>query len=154
VEEVIWEMGDKIIIHGRKSWGKGEGEALVSNQPMQFVADVNRETGEVVNPRSDIYGKNVIDKVVIFSGVKGGAGMHSMIGSLELWAGGKPRAMINSGKGGRCPTSYHMVVGCYEGGIPIIDMLDRDAYEVIKDGDWVVVDGEKGIMEIKKKEVP
>ena len=144
-------MVEKIIIRGRKSWGRGEGEALVTHGPLQLVDDVNRETGEVVNPRSDILGENVIDKVVVFSGVLGGAGMHSMVGSLEMWSGGKPKAMINGAKGGSVTTTYHFVTGCYEGGIPIIDRLDKDPYQVIEDGDWVVVDGEKGTIEVTKK---
>lgn len=37
-------------------------------------------------------------------------------------------------------------------GMPIIDQLNKDPLEVIKIGDWVVVDGEKGVIEVTKKE--
>ena len=139
-------MRKKIILKGPKSWGRGEGEALVTRQQFQFVSDVDRETGEVVNPRQDIYGENVINKVLVFRGSRSGAGMHSQIASCEKRARGKPAACISA-----LPISYHWVVGCFQAGIPIIDRLDKNPYEIIETGDWVVVDGEKGIVEVTKK---
>ena len=139
-------MTEKIVLKGRVSWCRGEGEALVTQQSFQFVTDINKETGEVVNPRSDIYGENVIGKVLVFRGTRSGAGMHSQITETERLSGGKPAACISA-----WPISYMWVVGCYQAKIPIIDRLDRNPYEVIETGDWVVVDGGNGIVTVTKK---
>jgi hypothetical protein len=35
--------------------------------------------------------------------------------------------------------------------VPSVTDLDRDPLDVIETGDWVVVDGDRGIVEVRKK---
>jgi predicted aconitase with swiveling domain len=37
--------------------------------------------------------------------------------------------------------------------VPSVTDLDRDPLDVIETGDWVVVDGDKGLVEVKKRRI-
>ena len=52
--------------------GNIEGEVLISRKPFMFAHGVNPKTGEIVDKRSDVYGKNMKNKIFIFPNGKGG----------------------------------------------------------------------------------
>lgn len=51
--------------------GCGEGLALVSRQPFMFAHGVDPKTGNVIDVRSDLFGKNIRNKVLVFPNGKG-----------------------------------------------------------------------------------
>ena len=111
--------------------GKAEGMALVSSSPMSFYGGVNPDTGEVVERDSELRGKSVKDKVLVFPHGKG-----STVGSYVLYRLAKngvgPSAIVNS----KCETI--VAVGAIISEIPCVDMIDIDK---IKTGTRVRVDG-------------
>ena len=111
--------------------GKAEGMALVSSSPMSFYGGVNPDTGEVVERESELRGKSVKDKVLVFPHGKG-----STVGSYVLYRLAKngvgPSAIVNS----KCETI--VAVGAIISEIPCVDMIDIDK---IKTGTRVRVDG-------------
>lgn len=137
-------MVEKIVLKGRRSWGRAEGEALVSKGLLSWYSDVDLEAGKWVNKRDDMYGKSMKGKVLVFPGMKGGTGSMWRIPST-VKRGLGPLAIVNA------ITNQCVVMGAYVAGIPVVDQLNRDPLEVIEIGDWVVVDGEKGIVEVTKK---
>ena len=59
------------------SKGYAKGEALVSNNPISFLGGVDPYTGQVIDSKHELNGKNIKDKILIIPGGKG-----STVGSL------------------------------------------------------------------------
>ena len=138
-------MVKKIVLKGQKSWGRAEGEALVGKDLISWYSDIDIETGEFVNPHHDLYGRTTKNVILIFPGMKGGMGSNWRIPACVKDYKVGPLAIIN------VKSNMVETAGALLAGIPIIDRLDRNPIEVIETGDWVVVDGEKGIVEVTKK---
>src|SRR5437867_4241464 len=65
--------------------GRGEGVGLVDSRPVSFVGGVDRESGLVVDPASDLKGETVAGRVLVFPHGKG-----STVGSYVLYGLAKP----------------------------------------------------------------
>ncbi len=50
-------------------------------------------------------------------------------------------------------TETIVAAGCILAGIPLMDKLDKDPTKVIKTGDLVKIDADKGIVEVMKENV-
>jgi hypothetical protein len=91
-----------------------------------------------------VYGKSFSNKVLIFPTGKGGIFSSNIMMDIAA-AGAAPKAFVN--------VKTHPVWALLSIvlNIPIVDRLDKNPCEVIKTGDWVKVDAEKGIVEVIKK---
>lgn len=137
-------MGE--IIRARPiSRGKAIGEALLSPAPIGFLGGVDPATGDVIEKGHPIEGKNVAGKVLVFPNGKG-----STVGSfvmLQLSKNGKgPAAIINMS------AEPIIAVGAIISRIPMVDKPESDLFATIKGGEMVLVDGDNGVIEIKKGE--
>ncbi len=136
----------KITLKGRKViGGLAEGEAVVTSQPVSFLGGVNPDTGVVVERGHEVEGECITGKVFVFPRGKG-----STAGPYIIYAMAKrktaPTAMIN------IEAEPIIAVGSAMGNIPMVDRLDQNPLEVIATGDHVKIDGDKGIVEVTKKE--
>jgi predicted aconitase with swiveling domain len=126
------EIKARAISHGR-----GAGEALVSQEPISFLGGIDPKTGQVIEKGHSLEGKNVAGKVLVFPYGKG-----STVGSyvmLQLAKNGKaPAAIIN------VSAEPIIAVGAIISGIPMVDKPDVDAFRLIKSGQRIEVDGDKG----------
>lgn len=144
-------MSEKIILKGRAlAQGVAEGEALVSNESLVWSHGVHPPTGEIVDVRVKVCGENVKDKVLVYPLGKGSTASATWI--LEnTRCGNAPKAFINR------ETELIILAGAvlsqklYGIDIPVVDRLDQDPLEVIETGDWVKVDGNRGIVEVTKR---
>jgi predicted aconitase with swiveling domain len=59
-------------------------------------------------------------------------------------AGTAPKAMVFN------EMTTKIALGCVVMRVPSITELDRDPLEVIETGDWVKVDADRGVVEIRK----
>ncbi len=142
----------KIILKGHKGvGGVAEGEALVCPAPISYMSDVGGIwDGDmrpvVTNKKSlpEIYGQDLANKVLVFPTGKGGIFSTALIMSLAK-RGLAPKAMIN------IRTHQVFLLASIICNIPTVDNLDKNPLEVIKTGDWVKVDAEKGIVEVTRK---
>jgi len=116
---------------------KGEGDALVTSQPISFYGGVDPNTGEVIEKGHELQGKSVKGKVLVFPTGKG-----STVGSYTLYRmkknGAAPAGIINS----ECETV--VAVGAIISEIPCIDRIDISR---IKTGDRVRI--ENGMVIVK-----
>ncbi|AEH61378.1 protein of unknown function DUF126 [Methanosalsum zhilinae DSM 4017] len=123
------------------SKGTGEGTALVSRDPISFLGNVDPETGIIVDPDHELYGKCIKDTVLVFPSGKG-----STVGSYVLYQlkknGFAPAAMVN------LESEPIVAVGAIISDIPLVDRPGIDIYETIKDGDFLKVNGIEGYIEI------
>jgi predicted aconitase with swiveling domain len=133
-----------IILKGRSiSKGKAEGEALVCRQPIGFNFGIDVTNGVITEYNHELCGKSIKDKILLFPHGKGSTGGSYVVYQLAKNKTG-PKAIIN------ITTETIIAVGAIMGGIPVIDSLEKNPYELISDGDHVRVDADQGFVAIEK----
>jgi len=135
-----------IKLKGRTiSRGCAKGEVLLSRDPISFLGNVDPKTGVVIEENHALEGKSIQGKVLVFPHGKG-----STVGSYVMYQlkknGTAPAAIIN------LETEPIVAVGAIISEIPLVDMLEKNPYEVLNNGDLVLVNGSKGYIELFKQE--
>ena len=119
--------------------GKVEGEAIVSSEPIGFYGGIDINTGVVIEKGHPLEGQKVTDKILVFPQGKG-----STVGSYVIYGiqknGVAPKGIINK------ETETIVATGVILAGIPCVDQIDIDK---IHTGDMVLLDADKGIVEVK-----
>jgi len=123
------------------SKGVVEGEALVSHKPISFLGGVNRE-GVITDRDSDIYGMSIRDKILVFPTGKG-----STVGSYVIYALGR-RGILKGIINRECEPI--VATGAILGRIPLVDKVDISKIDT---GDWVVLDGSRGVVKVYKGKI-
>ncbi|MDP6459238.1 MAG: DUF126 domain-containing protein [Candidatus Hydrothermarchaeota archaeon] len=129
-------------IQGRTiSKGCAEGKALVTREPLSFLGGVDSKTGVVMERGHELEGRSLKDKILLFPQGKG-----STVGSYVLYQMKKN----NTAPGGIINHKAEEVVatGAIISGIPMLDSLKRDPYEILKDGMKVRLDADQGFIEV------
>jgi hypothetical protein len=131
-----------MILTGRKVMGgTAEGETLVSTEPVSFYGGVDPISGCVTEPGHCCCGENISGKVFVFPTGKG-----STVGSYMIYRmrklGTAPVAIIN------VETEAIIATGCVISNIPLVDKLNPDPIETIKNGMYVRVNADEGLVEI------
>ena len=144
-------MEKKLKIKGTAiNRGVFQGEALVSKTPFGFLAAVDPSTGIVIDKRHELVGKNIANKVMIFP-----EGRGSTVGAiiiLELArCGTSPGAIVNRTTEPILASGAILAGKFYHRTIPVIHHLKKDPIELIKTGDVVRVDGDRGEITIFQK---
>lgn len=135
--EVIRLRGRKVV------GGVAEGEALVTRHTISGWGGVNPMTGTIIETRHELRGVSFANKVLVCPGAKGSSGWSSVFHQARL-AGVAPLAMIFN------EMTTKIALGCVVMRVPSITDLDRDPLDLIETGDWVRVDADNGIIEIRK----
>jgi len=133
-----------IVLHGRKVvGGVAEGEALVTRDTISGWGGVNPMLGTIIETRHELRGVSFKDKILVCPGAKGSSGWSAMFHTCRL-AGTAPKAMVFN------EMTTKIALGCVVMRVPSITELDRDPLELIETGDWVKVDADRGVVEIRK----
>jgi predicted aconitase with swiveling domain len=133
-----------IVLHGRKVvGGVAEGEALVTHDTISGWGGVNPVLGTIIESRHELRGVSFKGKILVCPGAKGSSGWSGMFHTCRL-AGTAPKAMIFN------EMTTKIALGCVVMRVPSITDLDRDPLEIIETGDWVRVDADRGLVEIRK----
>jgi predicted aconitase with swiveling domain len=127
-------------LEGRKIYkGIAEAEAIVTKDGISFYGGVDPDTGVVVEVGHDLEGQSITGKVLVFPTGKG-----STVGSYTMYRMKKnnmaPAAIVNE------EIDTIIAVGCIISEIPCVDKIDINR---IKTGQKVIVNGSKGIVEVK-----
>jgi len=134
----------KLVLRGRRvSPGRAGGEALVTKDSIGFNFGVDPDTGTIVERGHELEGRSVAGKILVFPSGKGSTGGSFSIYQLGV-LGTAPKAMIN------VRSETIVAVGAVMAHIPLVDRLDSDPIETIKNGDYVEVDADKGIVTITR----
>ena len=124
--------------------GYGEGEALVSHEPICFYL-TDPKTGIVRERSHELAGKNIANKVLVFPSGKASS-VVQIDGLFKLSSHNvAPKAMIVK------DVETVLIVSAFMVKVPLVDRLERNPFEVIRTGDFVKVDAEKGIVRITKQ---
>ena len=123
--------------------GVAEGEALVTKQGISFWGGVDPDAGIITEVGHELCGERMAGKILVLPGLKGSAGGLWIIIRLAMSNKG-PRAII-------VPRVDTILVGAViMGGIPTIDSLPDDVFQMLKGGDMLKVDGTRGSLELIK----
>jgi len=135
----------KIVLRGRKVvGGVAEGEALVTRDRISGWGGIDPRSGTVIETRHELRGQSFKGKVLVFPGAKGSSGWSSQFHVARL-AGAAPLAMVFN------EMTTKIALGAVVTRVPAVTGLDQDPLEVIQTGDWVKVDGDRGLVEIVKR---
>jgi len=136
---------ERIVLKGRAVVrGIAEGEALVTRDRISGWGGIDPRSGTIIETRHELRGQSFKGKVLVFPGAKGSSGWSSQFHIARL-AGSAPLAMVFN------EMTTKIALGAVVTHAPAVTDLDRDPLEVIATGDWVKVDGDRGIVEITKR---
>lgn len=116
--------------------GRAEGRALVSEEPLSFLGDVDPETGKIVKPEHPLKGESLRDRVLVFPHGKGSTVGSYVLYQLALNDTG-PAAIINR------RAEPIVAVGAIITDIPMVHKLNKNPIEVIENGDLVTLKDEE-----------
>ena len=129
----------EILCHKVAS-GRAIGPTLVTGEAISFLGNVNPETGMVVDPAHELFGRSLAGKVLIFPGGKG-----STVGSYVIYQlkkrGNAPLAMIN------LRSEPIVAVGAIISGIPLVDRVPDEVLQ-LENGILVEVDADQGMVRV------
>ncbi len=133
-----------VILKGRKVvGGAAAGEALVTRQTISGWGGINPALGIVTETRHELRGISFKDKILVFPGAKGSSGWSAVFHMTRL-NGTSPKAMLFT------EMTAKVALGAVVMRVPSMTDFDRNPLELIATGDWVVVDADRGIVEIRK----
>ena len=138
---------ETIMIKGRGVVpGIVEGEALVCPRSITGWGGIDPATGIIMEYSNSNRGKSIKGKILVLPGSKGSNGWSCYFGAARA-AGAAPRgwliSRIDSSAGVACAVMQIPAVVDFEG--------DEDPCRLIENGDWVIMDGTTGLVEIRKK---
>jgi predicted aconitase with swiveling domain len=140
-----WRVSQVITLRGRRIVGGcAEGEALVTHQTISGWGGIDPMTGTIIETRHELRGQSFKDKVLVFPGAKGSSGWSAAFHMTRL-TNSAPKAMIFN------IMSTKIALGAVVTRAPSVTNLDQDPLTVIETGDWVKVDGDRGIVEVTKR---
>ena len=113
------------------------GEALVSDVPISFLGDVDKETGVIKSPENPLKGISIANRVLIVERTRG-----STVGIYILYAlakrGRAPKAIVVS------KPDPVVIAGSILSDVTYVYSVSRDVIEKIRCGDLVEIDAERG----------
>ncbi len=122
----------------RISPGRSEGTVLVSPTAFSFVGGADPETGRVLDESTGLSGETLAGRVFAFPHGKGSTvGSYALYGLAKRGVG--PAALVNE------RAEAIVATGAILGGIPMVDHADLGAFAT---GDRVVVDADRGTVEL------
>jgi predicted aconitase with swiveling domain len=115
--------------------GRAGGAALLAQEPISFLGDVDIRTGTIVGALPSVAGRSLAGKVLVFPASIGSAGAWRFLYQLYRH-GTHPVALVC-----RDLPDPSVVQGAILAGIPIVCEPEDDVLSQIADGDEVEVDG-------------
>ena len=133
-------MGKKFKCH-KISEGCATAEVISTKERIMFY-QVRPEDGMMDEKDHELRGKIIAKKVLIFPGGKGSSVVQQDgLYHLDRF-GNMPSALIVS------DPDPVLVAGAIIMEIPMVDRLDKEFYDTVKDGDQVTVNADEGYVEI------
>jgi len=116
--------------------GSGSGKALVTKQPINFLAMIDTKKYIIKDRNHELYGKSMKDAILVFPHAIGSSVGAYAIYSLKV-NGVAPRAVICSNKADIITAS-----GCAISNIPLVDTSEKVSSSDIITGLEIIVDAD------------
>ena len=120
--------------------GSGIGNALLTEDRINFLSMIDTENGIIKDPHHQLFGSSVKGAVLVFPGAIGSSVGAYAIYSLKVNAAA-PAAIICSNKADITTAS-----GCAISNIPLVDNLDTGSILAMRSGMEVKVDADSKIV--------
>ena len=127
------------------SGGFGAGEVIISKDSICF-SQANPNTGVVIEKNHDLKGQSVANKIVVFPSGKGSSIVQGMGLFLLRKNGVAPKALII-----QTPDTV-LVASAVVHRIPLVDKVEDEFYQYIKNGAYVEVDSDNGLIKLSKED--
>ena len=138
-------MTEKITIRAKSVVaGRAEGKALVADATLSFWGEVDAVTGKVIAVGHPLEGESLRGRVLVIRSTKGSSATP-MVLKLAKLEGNAPAAFVN------VEVDSLAALGCIVNGIPMVSGLNQDPFAMIRTGDHVVVDADKGLIEVTSR---
>jgi predicted aconitase with swiveling domain len=130
--------------------GRASGTAVVSRKAFTFAHGVDPTTGKVTDVHSDVKGEGVRGRILFYPFGKGSTTASAWF--LETVRLGNGPAAVVTGS-----TDLSIVIGSvlarsvYAKVIPVLSSFPREAFDSVKTGDEVEVDGTTGDIVISER---
>ena len=126
--------------------GRGEGEALVSHEPICFYL-TDPKTGLIRERSHELAGKSVANKVLVFPSGKASS-VVQIDGLFKLAQNNlAPKAMIVK------EVETVLVVSAFIAKVPLVDRLEVNPFDAIRTGDFIKVNADKGIVVTTRRDI-
>lgn len=116
--------------------GSSSGKALVTKQPINFLAMIDTIKYIIKDRNHELYGKSMKDAILVFPHAIGSSVGAYAIYSLKI-SGAAPRAVVCSNKADIITAS-----GCAISNIPLVDMPEKVSSSAIITGLEINVDAD------------
>ena len=117
----------KVIVQG-----KARGLVLKTNNPINFLGAVDKQTGTIHDKKHDIFEKSIKDSVLVFP-----HGVGSSVGAYTIYSlksnQSAPIAMICT------KADLTVASGCALANIPMI-VVSNEEFDSIQDGNQITID--------------
>ena len=121
------------------------GEALVTSDDFSARYDLDRVAGVFSRPEHKLFGKCYIDKVLVFNNAKGGVATAWMLNEM-ISRKVAPKALLFN------RVNPILAQGAALANMPLCDRFkEGDVTKLVRTGDYVTIDPEKGLIIIEKK---
>jgi predicted aconitase with swiveling domain len=120
--------------------GSGEGRALVTAQPINFLAMVDARTGMITDPRHELHGKSLRGAVLVFPYAVGSSVGAYVFYSLKEY-GTAPSAVVCA------RADITTASGCAIANIPVVDL--PEGAPAITQGSLALVEADAGRITVK-----
>ena len=131
---------DKVLIGRPVVAGSAEGRAVVSGEPLSLWGGLDAQTGEIIDRRHELSGRNVTGRVLVFPRGKGSSTASGIL--LEsIRAGTAPAAIVNRTVDPILALGAIVADELYRRSVPIV-VLPAEDFGAIKDGDVVTVEAD------------
>ncbi len=135
-----------LVLSGRGlGGGVAEGQALVTRQTISGFGGIDPRTGTITERRHELVGQSFAGRILVFPGAKGSSGWASNFQAARL-AGAAPLAVLFN------VMTTKIALGVVVLRVPAVTALDQDPTLVLRSGDWLRVDGDRGLVELLARE--
>ena len=111
---------------------------------VQAVKALRQMTGTIIETHHELRGVSFKDKIPVFPGAKGSSGWSAAFHLARL-VNSAPLAMVFN------LMTTKIALGAVVTHAPFVTDFDVDPLTVIETGDWVKVDGDRGVVEVTKR---
>lgn len=121
---------------------KVSGIALVAKDNFSARYDLDRNKGVFSRPAHALCGQSYVDKILVLNTAKGGVATSWMLREMKDRGMAPVALLLNA-------SNPIMAQGAAFADLPLVDRFEVDITEVIKTGDRVTVEPQKGLVTIE-----
>lgn len=144
-------MGQRIFRGRGRNGGVAEGEALVT-RPINFFGAymggiLSGKLSLIEDSKHELFGQSLQGKVLVFPFSIGSlAGGVSLLEAIKQGVG--PQGIVNVKTDGVLLSGPVFARVFYGIKVPVVDGLDPDHFKTIRNGDYLIVDGDEGTVQV------